>query len=303
MNGDTTVEANETFTVNLSNPSNATIAGTGIGTGTITNDDALPTLTIANATVNEGNSGTVNAVFAVTLSAASASTVTVDYSTFDGSAVAPGDYAATSGTLTFSPGQTAKQIVVAVNGDTTVETNETFTVNLSNPSNATISGTGIGTGTITNDDALPTLTIANVTVNEGNSGTTSFAFAVTLSAVSASTVTVDYATADGSAVAPGDYAAASGTLTFSPGQTAKQIVVAVNGDTTVETTETFTVNLSNPSERDDRRNGCRDRDDHQRRCAADADDRERDGERGKLRHDELHVRGDLVGGECEHGHG
>jgi urease beta subunit len=247
VNGDTTVETNETFTVNLTNPTDATVSGTGIATGTITNDDALPTVTIANVTANEGNSGTTNFAFGVTLSAASSSTVTVDYSTFDGSAVAPGDYAATSGTLTFSPGQTAKQIVVAVNGDTTVEANETFTVNLTNPADATISGSGIGTGTITNDDALPTVTIANVTANEGNSGTTNFAFAVTLSAVSANTVTVDYSTFDGSAVVPGDYAATSGTLTFTPGETAKQIVVAVNGDTTVEASETFTVALSNPS--------------------------------------------------------
>jgi large repetitive protein len=247
VNGDTTVETTETFTVNLTNPSNATIAGTGIGTGTITNDDALPTVTIGNATANEGNSGTTTFTFAVTLSAPSASTVTVDYATADGSAVAPGDYASGSGTVTFNPGQTAKQIVVSVNGDTTVETTETYTVGLSNATNATIAGTGIGTGTITNDDALPTVTIGNVTANEGNSGTTNFAFAVTLSAASASSVTVDYSTADGSAVASGDYAAASGTVTFNPGQTAKQIVVSVNGDTTVETTETCTVNLTNPS--------------------------------------------------------
>ena len=104
-------------------------------------------------------------------------------------------------------------------------------------------------------------------------------------------------------MAPGDYAAASGTLTFSPGQTAKQIVVAVNGDTTVETTETFTVNLVEPVERDDRRDRHRDRDDHQRRRPADGDDRERDGERGELGDDELRVRGDVVGGEREHGDG
>ena len=247
VNGDTTVEANETFTVALSNPSNATISGTGIGTGTITNDDALSTLTIAAATVTEGNSGTVNAVFAVTLSAASSSTVTVDYSTFDGGAIQPADYAATAGTLTFAPGQTAKQISVPVNGDTTVEANETFTVALSNPSNATISGTGIGTGTITNDDALSTLTIAAATVTEGNSGTVNAVFAVTLSAASSSTVTVDYSTFDGGAIQPADYAATAGTLTFAPGQTAKQISVPVNGDTTVEANETFTVALSNPS--------------------------------------------------------
>ena len=92
-----------------------------------------------------------------------------------------------SGTVTFNPGQTAKQIIVPVNGDTTVETTETYHRRVCRTrSNATIAGTGIGTGTITNDDALPTLTIGNVTANEGNSGTTNFAFAVTLSAASAS---------------------------------------------------------------------------------------------------------------------
>jgi urease beta subunit len=247
VNGDTTIEASETFMVNLSNPTNATVSGTGIGTGTITNDDALPTLTIGNATANEGNSGTTSFTFAVTLSAVSTSTVTVDYSTFDGSAVAPGDYATTSGTLTFTPGQTAKQITVAVNGDTTIEASETFTVGLSNPANASIVGTGIATGTITNDDALPTLTIAAATVTEGNSGTVNAVFAVTLSAPSSSTVTVDYSTFDGSAVAPGDYVATSGTLTFTPGQTAKQIIVAVKGDTLNEVNEIYTVNLANPA--------------------------------------------------------
>jgi Calx-beta domain-containing protein len=196
--------------------------------------------------VTEGNSGTVNAVFAVTLSAASASTVTVDYSSFDGSAVAPGDYAATSGTLTFTPGQTAKQILVAVKGDTLNEVNEIYTVNLANPTNATIAGTGIATGTITNDDAVPTLAINGVSLAEGNSGTTSFTFTVTLSAASGLPVSVDFATADGSALATGDYQSQTGSLTFSPGQTTKTITVLVNGDTSIETNETFTVSLSGP---------------------------------------------------------
>src|SRR5581483_8422445 len=242
VSGDTTVEASETFTVNRSNPTNGRLSGTGIATGTITNDDALPSLSIAGATVTEGNAGTVTATFPVTLSAPSSTPVTVDYTTVDGSATAPADYDATSGALTFAPGQITKQISVLVEGDTAIEGNETFTVNLSSPANATLSGTGVAIGTITDDDQ-PAVSIGNVTANEGNSGTTSFTFAVTLSAPSANTVTVDYATFDGSATAPGDYAATSGTLTFSPGQTAKQIVVAVTGDTTVETSETFTVNL------------------------------------------------------------
>jgi Calx-beta domain-containing protein len=170
--------------------------------------------------------------------------VTVDYSTFDGSAAAPGDYASASGTLTFTPGQTAKQIVVAVKGETLNEVNETYTVNLSNPANATISGSGIGTGTITNDDAVPTLSINNVSLAEGGSGTTSFTFTVTLSAASGLPVSLDFATADGSAVAPGDYQSQTGSVTFSLGQTTKTITVLVEGDGSSEANETFTVALS-----------------------------------------------------------
>ena len=249
VNGDTTIEADELFVVGLSNPTNATITGSGIAVGTIMNDDSPPTVTITSpAATNEGNSGTTNFVFTVTLSAISASTVTVDYATADGSASSLSDYTATSGTVTFAAGQTTKQIVVAVNGDTTVETNETFTVNLSNPTNATIAGTGIGTGTITNDDTLPTLTLAApAATNEGNSGTTNFVFTATLSAASVNTVTVDYTTVDGSATAPSDYTAQNGTLSFAPGQISQPITVAVKGDTTVEINETFTVNLSNPT--------------------------------------------------------
>jgi len=107
------------------------------------------------------------------LSAASTSTVTVAYATANGTATAGSDYTAQSGTLTFSAGQTSKTISVVVNGDTTVEPNETFTVTLSGASGATIAR-ATATGTITNDDtaALPSLSIGDATVAEGNTGTT-----------------------------------------------------------------------------------------------------------------------------------
>jgi hypothetical protein len=226
---------------------NATISGSGVGLGTITNDDNLPSLAIAAATVTEGNTGTVNAVFTVTLSAPAATTVTVDYTTVDGSATAPSDYTATSGTLTYLAGQTSQQVTASVKGDTSNEVNETFTVNLSNPVNATISGSGVGLGTITNDDAVPSVSINNVTVAEGNSGTTGYAFTVTLSAASGLPLTVAYATANGTAVAPTDYQTQSGTVAFSPGETTKTVTVLVNGDVTIEANETFTVVLSGPT--------------------------------------------------------
>src|SRR5206468_2428704 len=127
------------------------------------------------------------------------------------------------------------------------EANEAFFVNLSAPTNAAIAD-GQGLGTIVNDDAQPTITISNVAANEGNGGTTPFTFTVSLSNASYQTVTVQYATADGTATtADNDYVAASGTVTFAPGQTSQTITVSVVGDTKFELDETFLVNLSNPS--------------------------------------------------------
>jgi hypothetical protein len=120
-------------------------------TVTISDDDPLPSLTINDVQVIEGNSGTVNAVFTVSLNTASGRTVTVNYATADGTGVAPGDYTAASETLTFIPGETSKQVPVEVKGDTTIEADEKFYVNLSGANNATIAD-GQGVGTIRNDD-------------------------------------------------------------------------------------------------------------------------------------------------------
>ncbi len=186
---------------------------------TITDDDGPPGLSVDNATVTEGNSGTTNANFTVSLSPASGKTVTVNYATANGTAVAPADYTAKSSTtLTFNPGQTSLPVTVVTKGDTLDEDNETFTLDLSAPSNATLSD-GQGVGTITDDDGLPAITVGDVTVAEGDSGTQNAAFTVTLSPASGRTVTVDYGTTNGTAVAPGDYTATSGTLTFAAGET------------------------------------------------------------------------------------
>jgi Calx-beta domain len=204
-------------------------------------------VSIGDVSVTEGNTGTTNAIFSVTLSAASGQTATVNYATADGSASAGSDYTAKSGTLTFAPGETSKTVTVAVIVDTANEANETFVVNLSSPSDATIAD-GQGEATILNDDPVPTIAIGDVSVSEGNFGTTSAMFVVTLSAASGRTVTVNYATADGTAkVVTRDYAAASGTLTFAPGQTSKTIIISVVADTKKEKNETFFVNLSGPS--------------------------------------------------------
>lgn len=119
-----------------------------------------PAISIGNVSQAEGNSGTTPFHFQVTLSAPSAQTVTVNYATADGTATAPSDYASASGVVTFTPGQTSQQVTVNVVGDTNVEPNETFTVNLSSPSaNATVA-TPTGTGTIQNDDVVPNVDLA-----------------------------------------------------------------------------------------------------------------------------------------------
>lgn len=125
---------------------------------------AIPSLSINDVTQNEGNSGGTAFNFTVTLTSASASAVTVNYATSNGSATAPSDYTATSGALTFAPGQITQTVTVQVNGDTTVEPDETFFVNLSSPFNATL-GKSQGVATIVNDDNALSVSAPNKTVS------------------------------------------------------------------------------------------------------------------------------------------
>jgi hypothetical protein len=153
--GDNLAEDDETFTVTLSALDQAT-AGRLTATGTI-HDNDTPVISIASVTQKEGNSGTTVFSFPVTLSNPSTKTVTVDYATSDVQATAPSDYAATSGTVTFAPGEVAKTIDVAVVGDTVVEPNETFAVTLANPANAVLSTSAYAAlGGIVNDDVATT---------------------------------------------------------------------------------------------------------------------------------------------------
>jgi len=206
---------------------------------------ATPSITISDAQLTEGNAGTASMTFNVFLSAASASTVTASFATANGSATSGTDFNPATGTVTFLPGQTMQTITVGILGDVTPEADETLLVNLTAPVNATIADNQ-GVGTIKNDDALPSITIGDVTLAEGNSGVTSFDFTVTLSPASAFPVTVNYATADNTAISGSDYQPTSGSLTFTAGQTTKTVSVLVNGEVTTEPNETFFVNLFNP---------------------------------------------------------
>ena len=215
---------------------------------TIRDDDGATTLLISSPMVAEGGDGeTPMLTFEVFLSAASGQIVTVNFAEGTGTATADTDYTAlTAGTLTFNPGDRAKTITVTVNGDDLDEPDETVVVELSNPTNATIS-TAVGTGTITDDDDAPTLSITSPSVAEGDDGeTATLSFEVTLSAASGQTVTVNFAEGDGTATAGTDYTAlTAGTLTFNPGDRAKTITVTVTGDDIDEPDETVVIALSN----------------------------------------------------------
>ncbi|MFQ5640305.1 MAG: choice-of-anchor D domain-containing protein, partial [bacterium] len=154
----------------------------------------------------------------------------------------PDDYTATSGTLTILAGNTTGTINVAIINDVLDENTETFTVDLSNPSNATIADNQ-GVGTINDNDIPPTITISDETENE-DVGTMSFT--VTLSEASSKDISVDFTTSDGTAGAPDDYTATSGTLAILAGSTTGTIDVTIIDDALIEDTETFTVDLSNP---------------------------------------------------------
>ena len=155
-----------------------------------------------------------------------------------GTASSGGDYIGVSGTLTISSGSTSGTIVVPVIGDTMYEPNETFSVTLGTPTGAVL-GTSQGAGQITNDDPMPTVSIAGFTASEGNSGTTGFGFLVslTMQAIRRSRCRSGRWTGQPRS-AGNDYTATNGTLTISSGSTSGTIVVPVIGDTMYETDET-----------------------------------------------------------------
>jgi chitinase len=203
---------------------------------------------VSDASVVEGDSGSRQVALTVSRSVPSGSASSVDWSTVPGTAGSPDDFAQASGTVPFAAGETTHTIVIAVEGDTTVEPDEQFSVQLSNGVGGAVVQP-VGTVTILNDDPATgglRVDAGDVEVLEGGSGIRSAAFTVSLSAPSPGGVTVDYATVDGTAVAPGDYAAKAGTLAFAAGEVSKTVEVAVSGDRIAEPTNQFTLALSNP---------------------------------------------------------
>jgi len=251
---DATVEDPETFTVTLSAPGGGASLGTATATVTINDDDevvAQPgTIALAAATVSV-NEGAGNASFVINRTGGSDGSVTVTYATSNGSATAGSDYTAVNTTVTFADGETTKTVTVPILEDTEVEGNETFILTLSSPTNGASLGTTVSsTATIVDNDEVDpqpgsfTITPATVTVGEAVG---SQQFTVTRSGGSDGAVTVAYATANGTATAGSDYTATNGTLTFADGETTMTFNVPVIDDAAVESSENFTVTLSNPT--------------------------------------------------------
>ncbi|MBK8284248.1 MAG: hypothetical protein IPK97_04880 [Ahniella sp.] len=244
VTGDTSVESDEIFRLDLSAAVNASIQDAQ-AEATILDDDS--SFSINDVNQNEGNAGSASMTFTVTRTSGTG-TASVLVASTNGTASAGSDYVALPSTMVnFADGDVSETVSVTINGDTTFEPNETFTLNLSAPIGGTIAD-GTGVGTITNDDAQPTVSINDVSMPEGNAGPSPIQYQITLSNPSAEVITVLATSADGTATAGSDYAGfANSLVSFAPGETTQNFPVVVNGDLVNEANETFLVQLSMPA--------------------------------------------------------
>ena len=212
---------------------------------TIQADSNNTTISINDVTNNEGNSGATYFVFTISLSNVSTSNISVTYTVTNGSTNSV-DLGISTGTATINAGSRSTTISIPVNGDSTIEEDEIFYVNLSNPVGATISN-ALGIGTILNDDVQPdkTLSINDTVHMEGNSEITDFNFVISMTSTSTETVSVTYTVAHGTTDST-DLGSVTKTATINVGTLSTTISIPVNGDTTAEEDEKFYVNLSNP---------------------------------------------------------
>ena len=227
-------EAAEVFAVDVTSISSNAATGDGSGAVTITDDSPTPAVSVGDATVLEGGTATVS----FTLSNPSASTITVGYTTTTGTAGA-GDFTSETGTVTFVAGVVSQSVTVDTTADDIDEAAEVFAVDVTSISSNAATGDGSGAVTITDDSPTPAVSVGDATVLEG--GTASVTF--TLSNPSASTITVGYTTATGTAGA-GDFTSETGTVTFLPGETSQFVTVDTTSDDIDETAEVFTVDVT-----------------------------------------------------------
>lgn len=244
---DAVVEAIETAVVSIDSLSAGLASGTNVSTSITVVDDDAATISINDISIQEGNAGTTDFEFTVSLSGVVDGAVSLNYATATSTAGAA-DFTAASGSVSFSALSTESQtITVSVSGDSVVELNEEFLVNLSGLNASGLNVTladNQGRATILNDDQA-TLSISDVAVNEGNAGASVYSFNVTLSHDVDSAVSVDFSTTDDSATSPADFTAiTSNTISFdgTAGEI-ETIQVLVVAETVQEIDETFFVDL------------------------------------------------------------
>ncbi len=255
---DNTVEADETLAVTLNSVSPVTSGAIGASNsaqGVIQNND-IPSLSIDDVTINEGTGGSVSATFSITTDKeiASDATVAVDYAV-EHLTTNDADFSGViSGTFNLSdvPAGGTETLDIPINTDSIVEADETYNLKLTNPVIIGSSTTptildGVGSGKIINDD-IPSLSIGDVSLSEGDSGTTLMSFTVTssLSVASNAYVTFDYSVTNNEAENDDFSGSTSGSQTISDGDSA-EVVIGIAGDKEVETDETFKVKISNPT--------------------------------------------------------
>ncbi len=212
---------------------------------TVTNNPGDVSFNVSSSSGAENSSV---AAFTIDRVNGASGTITVDFATQDGTAVAGTDYTTTNTQVTFLNGETLKTIFVPLINNTKDEPSRTFSAILSNPNGgAFVANIATHTFTITDDDPPPTVSISDVSILEGNQGSITFTFNVSLSATSGNSTSVNYSTANGTATATQDYLATSGTVNFAPNEVLKTATVTVNGDLVPEINETFFVNLATPT--------------------------------------------------------
>lgn len=240
---DSWYEGNETAVFTLSSPVGLTLGTPDSLTLTITDDETVPTVSfVTNAANVVENAGPL--VVTVQLSGGMQTAVTVAIASQNQTATAGSDYDPIARTLTFAPGSTSQTVSLNIRNDLTEEGNETLKLTLSNPNPIALGEHSLLTVTILDDDVPPTVQMAAAAVTAAE-GDGTVAVTVLLAGLTDQSVTVDFATADGTAVSGSDYQAKSGSVTFAPGQTSQQIVLTLLDDGLDEADETVAVTLSN----------------------------------------------------------
>jgi YD repeat-containing protein len=250
---DNIFEGTETATITLTANAAYTLATANTATVNIVDNDPQPLIDISSVSLQEGDSGTKSAIFVASLSNPSTQPITVDYAVTDGTANSITDfYKVVKTTFTFLPGQTTKNIIVGIIGDTEVEPDEIFALDLSNPTNATLGTNKSGIGTILNDDTVtvPVLPTISVVANDPDAAETKSSatlnpgqFTLTRMGDLVQPLTVAY-TISGTATNGTDYQTLPGTIAFAAGQNSVKIDLNVLADNIAEETETAILTIA-----------------------------------------------------------